>query len=206
MKNLLFSVWPAVLVLSGCAGTPNLVNRTIFNVQTNWVDQVRQVTQTNLVAETNWITMVDQQHQTNFVERITEKTNYTTATVTNEVPVYTYTDKPTALAAIQTGGGLAGAPWGIGGLLTTLLIGGYHIYQRTQNKQVAGALIQGIETAKEVLRTTPQGAQLAASFGAWLVNHQAAAGVITPISGLVDDLVNTSQAQGDAKNIITAKV
>lgn len=201
MKTLL-SIWPAILVLSGCAGTPNMINRTLYNVQTNYTEVVKQMTQTNVVFQTNLVSL----DKTNFVEHVTESTNYTTISQTNEVPVYTYTDKPTALAAIQTGGGLAGAPWGIGGLLTTLLIGGYHIYQRTQNKQVAGALIQGIETAKEVLRTTPQGAQLAASFQAWLVNHQAAAGVITPISGLVDDLVNTSQAQGDAKNIIAAKV
>lgn len=212
MKKLI--TLPAVLIfaafiLDGCAGTPNLVNRTLFNVQTNFTPQVviHTVTVTNVIDEVhvNVVTQTNSLQQVVLATNVVtfERTNLTTATVTvtNEVPRYTYTDKPGAVLGIQAGGGAIGGLWGVGGLASALLVGAYHVYQRSQNRDVNGALVQGIETAKEVMATTPQGAQLTAAFQAWLVTHQAAAGVIAPISGLVNDLVNTGQAQGDARTI-----
>jgi hypothetical protein len=203
--KILILILPLCLMLIGCAGTPNLINRTLFNVETNFTPQV----QVHLVTQTNFITQVQIVMQTNVIGQVSlatntvTETNFTTISKTNtiEVPHYVYTDKPAAVGAVETGGGILGGLWGMGGLASTLALGAYHIYRQSQNKQVSGALIQGIETAKEVIKTTPQGERLQEAFQSWLVTHQAAAGVISPITGLVNDLVNSGQAQGEARTI-----
>lgn len=199
MKSFLSLPFLALL-LAGCAMTkPNAVDRLLYNVQTNWT--VAIVTQTNTVQQTNLVSV------TNVTGQVLTTTNVVTerqvVTETNQVPTVTLAPKPAVETGIQTGGGILGSFTGWGGLIGTVLLGAYHLYGQVRNKQVAGALVQGLETAREVVRSTPQGQQLAAGLTSYLVRTQGAAGVLGSISDLVGDLTDNGQAKVDAASIVT---
>jgi len=71
----------------------------------------------------------------------------------------------------------------------------YHAYRQVRNRKINEALIQGVETARAVLETTPQGQAADAQFVRWLVDHQKEAGVFTTVSGLVDQLSDNPAAK-----------
>src|ERR1035438_2644533 len=115
-------------------------------------------------------------------------TNFVPVYYTNivQVPVTNLVAKPEALAAIDATGSVVNtfAP-GIGSILALALGGLYHGYQQVRNRKVNEALIQGVETAREVLTTTPQGQAADAQFVKWLMDHQKEAGVFTTVSGQI---------------------
>ena len=55
-------------------------------------------------------------------------------------------------------------------------------YRQVRNRKVNEALIQGVETARAVLTTTPQGQAADAQFVKWLMEHQKEAGVFTTVA------------------------
>jgi hypothetical protein len=63
------------------------------------------------------------------------------------------------------------------------------------------ALVQGVETARAVLTTTPQGQAIDAQFVKWLMEHQKGAGVFATVSGLVDQLSDNPAARLTAEEI-----
>jgi len=63
------------------------------------------------------------------------------------------------------------------------------------------ALIQGVETARAVLTTTPQGQAADAQFVKWLMEHQKEAGVFATVSDLVDKLSDNPAAKMTAQEI-----
>jgi hypothetical protein len=139
-------------------------------------------------------------------------TNLVTAVVTNFVPVF-YTNivqvpvtnlvaKPEALAAIDAVGSVTNTflP-GIGSILALALGGLYHGYRQVRNRKVNEAQIQGVETARAVLTTTPQGQAADAWFVKWLMDHQKEAGVLTTVSGLVEQLTDNPAAKMTAQEI-----
>jgi hypothetical protein len=63
------------------------------------------------------------------------------------------------------------------------------------------ALIQGVETARAVLTTTPQGQAADAQFVNWLMEHQREAGVFATVIGLVDQLTDNPAAKMTAQEI-----
>ena len=63
------------------------------------------------------------------------------------------------------------------------------------------ALVQGVETARAVLTTTPQGQAADAQFVKWLMEHQKEAGVFTTVSGLVEQLSDNPAAKMTAQEI-----
>lgn len=63
------------------------------------------------------------------------------------------------------------------------------------------ALIQGVETARAVLETTPQGQAADAQFVKWLMTHQKEAGVFATVSGLVDTFSDNPAAKLTAQEI-----
>ncbi len=63
------------------------------------------------------------------------------------------------------------------------------------------ALVQGVETARAVLTTTPQGQAADAQFVKWLMDHQKEAGVFTTVSGLVEQLSDNPAARLTAQEI-----
>ena len=63
------------------------------------------------------------------------------------------------------------------------------------------ALVQGIETARAVLTTTPQGQAADAQLVKWLMEHQKESGVFTTVSGLVEQLSDNPAARMTAQEI-----
>jgi len=90
---------------------------------------------------------------------------------------------------------------GIGSILALVLAGLYHGYRQVRNRRVNEALVQGVETARAVLATTPQGQAADAQFVKWLMEHQKEAGVFATVSGLVDQLSDNAAAKMTAEEI-----
>jgi hypothetical protein len=90
---------------------------------------------------------------------------------------------------------------GIGSILALTLGGLYHGYRQVRNRRINEALIQGVETARAVLTTTPQGQAADAQFVKWLMEHQKEAGVFTTVSGLVEQLTDNPAARMTAAEI-----
>ncbi|MGH7971995.1 MAG: hypothetical protein ACREIC_25060 [Limisphaerales bacterium] len=63
------------------------------------------------------------------------------------------------------------------------------------------ALVQGVETARAVLTTTPQGQAADAQFVKWLMAHQKEAGVFTTVTDLVDRVSDNPAARVAAEEI-----
>jgi hypothetical protein len=86
--------------------------------------------------------------------------------------------------------------------MAALLLGGlYHGYRQLRNRKVNEALVQGVETARSILETTPQGQAMDAQFVKWLMEHQKEAGVFTTVSSLVDALTDNPAAKLTAQEI-----
>jgi len=147
-----------------------------------------------------------------YVAREPVATNFVTLLVTNTIPVFetnlvqvpvtNLVAKPAALATIEATGGLVNMflP-GIGSMVALLLGGFYHGYRQLRNRKVNEALVQGVETAREILTTTPQGQAADAAFVKWLMEHQKEAGVFVSVSKLVDAFTDNPAAKLTAQEI-----
>jgi len=91
---------------------------------------------------------------------------------------------------------------GLGSLVALALGGLYHGYRQVRNRKVNEALVQGVETARAILETTPQGQQADAQFVKWLMEHQKETGIFTVVSGLVDQHSDNPAARLTAQEII----
>jgi hypothetical protein len=209
-----------VVTLAGCGTLDRAYNKQVtwtnapvVHVFTNTVvatNTVAQVTErTNVVLVTNAATGAVSGYAT--VEPVA--TNLVTLLVTNLVPVFqtnlvqvpvtNLVAKPEAEATIQAAGSVVNTflP-GIGSILALVLGGAYHGYRQVRNRKVNEALIQGVETARAVLETTPQGQAADAQFVRWLMEHQKEAGVFTTVSTLVDTLSDNPAAKLTAQEIL----
>ena len=209
----------AVGVLNGCstldraykqqvtwtnAPMVQLVTNTV--VVTNTVPVVTE--RTNVVFVTNAVSgavagyVVREPVATNLVATVV--TNFVPVVVTNvvQVPVTNLVSNPVAEASIRAAGSVVDmfAP-GIGSILALALGGLYHGYCQVRNRKVNEALAQGVETARAVLTTTPQGQAADAQFVKWLMDHQKEAGVFATVSDLVDQLADNPAAKITAQEI-----
>ena len=221
MKRLMTMVGmaAALVAMAGCATldkayeaevtwTNAPVVKVITNtvVLTNVVPQV--VERTNVVLVTNEVSGV----VSGYVSREPVATNLVTQVVTNTIPVFetnvvqvpvtNLVAKPGALATIEATGSMVNMflP-GIGSMLALLLGGMYHGYRQVRNRKVNEALVQGVETARAILTTTPQGQAADAAFVKWLMEHQKEAGVFTTVATLVDALTDNPAAKLTAQEI-----
>jgi hypothetical protein len=127
------------------------------------------------------------------------------------VPTTNLVAKPEALATIEAAGNVVNTflP-GIGSILALALGGLYHGYRQIRNRKVNAALVQGVETARAILETTPQGQQADAAFVKWLMVDQKRAGVFTTVADLVDTVADNPAArlaaEGIAKRVERATV
>lgn len=212
--GVIFPCFFLVSLLTGCqlfgknAAPPTAFDQKAFNIITNTVYDVKTVTnviplyQTNVQLEV--MTLTNEQKQivqvfaTNYIPVLTYSN--VVHDVTNAHEVYDYTHpSQTSQTVASVAGTLSnmGLP-GIGSLVSMALIGGLGIYGKLRGNKVAGALAQGIETAREVMKTTPQGQELDAKYQAWLVSHQAAAGVISAVTDIVNKQINTPMGEAVA--------
>jgi hypothetical protein len=131
-------------------------------------------------------------------------TNFVPVFCTNlvQVPVTNLVARPEALATIEATGSVINAfvP-GIGSIVALALGGLYHAYRQIRNRKVNEALVQGVETARAVLTTTPQGQAADAQFVKWLMDHQKEAGVFVTVSDLVERLSDNPAARLTAEEI-----
>jgi hypothetical protein len=230
MKNAKRGVWlgaavmvvAAMLAVSGLSGCSTLDRA--YKKEVTWTNQPVVEVVTNTVVVTNLVPQVVERtsvvYVTNAVSgavsgyatREPVATNIVTAVVTNLVPVF-YTNivqvpvtnlvaKPEVLAAFDAVGSVTNTflP-GIGSILALALGGLYHGYRQVRNRKVNEALVQGVETARAVLTTTPQGQAVDAQFVKWLMDHQKEAGVFTTVSGLVEQLSDNPAAKLTAQEI-----
>jgi hypothetical protein len=221
-KNILRLVAVVAASILLCAGCSTLdraytkhvtwTNAPVVQVVTNTVfatNVVAQVTErTNIVFVTNVLSGAvsgvasREPVATNFVTLI--QTNLVPVFFTNlvQVPVTNLVARPEAEATIQAAGAVVNTflP-GIGSILALALGGLYHGYRQVRNRKVNEALVQGVETARAVLETTPQGQAADAQFVKWLMEHQKEAGVFATVTTLVDQLSDNPAAKLTAQEI-----
>ncbi|HOX59730.1 MAG TPA: hypothetical protein P5205_21455 [Candidatus Paceibacterota bacterium] len=214
----------ALALLLACASGCASLDRAAYKQEVTWTNAPVVHVFTNTVVVTNTVPVVTERTNivyvtdaatgavSGYLAREPVATNMVTAVVTNIVPVF-YTNlvqvpvtnlvaKPEAEAVIQAAGSVVNtfAP-GIGSILALALAGLYHGYRQVRNRKVNEALVQGVETARAVLTTTPQGQAVDAQFVKWLMEHQKEAGVFTTVSGLVEQLTDNPAARLTAQEI-----
>ncbi len=208
----------AVLAISGCAA----LDRG-FDNEVTWSEGPVVKVVTNTVVVTNVVPQVVERERlvlvtndaTGSVSSSVQRepvTNLVTVTLTNTVPVFdtnlvqvpvtNLVASPAALATIAAVGAVGDTYLpGIGSMIALLLGGLYHGYRQVRNRKVNEALVQGVETARAILETTPQGKAADAQFVKWLMEHQKEAGVFTTVATLVDNLSDNPAAKLTAQEI-----
>ena len=213
----------ALALLVACASGCSTLDRA-YKQEVTWTNAPMVQVFTNTVVVTNTVPVVLERTNVVYVTNAASgavsgyavrepmATNMVTAIVTNIVPVFmtnlvqvpvtNLVAKPEVLGAIEAAGSVTNTflP-GIGSILALALGGLYHGYQQVRNRKVNEALIQGVETARAVLTTTPQGQAADAQLVKWLMDHQKEAGVFATVSGLVDQLTDNPAARLTAQEI-----
>src|SRR5215831_9124919 len=208
----------------GCLSACSTLDRA-YKQEVTWTNAPTVHVFTNTVVVTNTVPVVTERTNIVFVTnavsgavsgyatREAVATNMVVAVVTNVVPVFltnvvqvpvtNLVAKPEAEAAIGAAGSIINtfAP-GIGSIVALALGGLYHGYRQVRNRRVNEALIQGVETARAVLTTTPQGQAADAQLVKWLMDHQKEAGVFTTVSALVESLSDNPAARLTAQEIM----
>jgi hypothetical protein len=210
----------AVGWLSGCS----TLDRA-YNQEVSWTNSPVVHVFTNTVVLTNTVPVVTERTNIVFVTnalsgavsgyatREVPATNMVTAVVTNVVPVFmtnvvavpvtNLVEKPGATATIDATGSIINTFMpGVGSIVALALGGLYHGYRQVRNRKVNEALVQGVETARAILTTTPQGQAADAQFVKWLMEHQKEAGVFTTVSGLVENLTDNPAARMTGQEIL----
>jgi hypothetical protein len=212
----------ALLAVGGLSGCSTLDRA--YKPEVTWSDVPVVHMFTNTVVVTNVVPVVTERTNIVFVTndvsgavsgyatREPVATNLVTAFVTNFVPVFmtnvvqvpatNLVARPGAEAVIQTAGSVINTfvP-GIGSIVALALGGLYHGYLQVRNRKVNEALVQGVETARAILTTTPQGQAADAQLVKWLIEHQREAGVLATVSQLVDQLSDNPAARLTAQEI-----
>jgi len=212
----------AVMAVGGLGGCSTLDRA--YNQEVTWTNAPVVHVFTNTVVVTNTVPVVTERTNIVFVTnevsgavagyatREAVATNMVSAVVTNVVPVFmtnlvqvpvtNLVAKPEAEAAIGAAGSVINtfAP-GFGSIVALALGGLYHGYRQARNRRVNATLVQGVETARAVLTTTPQGKAADAQLVKWLMDHQKAAGVFATVSELVDQISDNPAAKMTAEEI-----
>jgi hypothetical protein len=207
--------------VSGCS----TLDRAAYRQEVTWTNAPMVHLFTNTLVVTNTVPAVTERtnilYVTNaasgtvsgFAQREPVATNMVLVTMTNlvpvfmtnvvEVPVTNLVGRPEAEATIGAAGSIANAfAPGIGSILALLVGRLYHGYRQVRNRKVNEALVQGVETARAVLTTTPHGQAADAQFVRWLMEHQKEAGVFSTVAGLVDQFSDNPAAKMTAQEIL----
>lgn len=209
--NLLGATLLAI-VLSGCAAfgpnpsAPNKFEETLFNVQTNYVNQV--VTKTNHVE----VEVPQLAFTTNIQNQIVIQTNYVPKIVdeevllTNRVEKYQLTPNSNAQATAAAAGTIGNVivP-GSGGLIVGIVGALFAAYGRLRSYKATGTVLaQNIATIRQVLQSIPDGAKYDQVIVQYLKDHQNEEGVLEQVTDIVTNLVNNQEAKGAATEIKNA--
>ena len=124
--------------------------------------------------------------------------------VTNWYEAYDFSPGPNAQAVIETGTNI-GNFFGVGGIVGTvlsLLFGVWAKLRSNATKKTAEVLAQVIEAGRQLILTTPQGAQLEGEWVKWMSKQQTEAGVILEVAKLLKQVVNNEAAKQVADQLI----
>lgn len=216
MNKCLIPISVAALIL-GCstATPPTKTEQALFDIRTNTYPVI--VVQTNTVLLTNSVTKIIE--ITNQVGIVVPQ--FVTNTVTIPVPMlvtsvvqtqdYTFTPKTNGLPAVASGvAGTVGnlvAP-GIGGPIAGAIVPfGLAIwawFRGSKKSATANNLAQTIETAREIIKSLPNGAAIDNQFTAWMQSHQAEAGVIPQVLDILNTTVDNQAAKETADQLKAA--
>lgn len=194
-------------ILAGCASNgaqppPSTLDKAVFNVTTNIVQQ------TNLVTLTNTVTQVVQ--QTNASGTVVQQTNVifipVVTNMVHDITNYIFTPKPEITQTASTVGAFLG-PWGtIGSAAISGLLGLFAFFKNKQVNvmtEVAGSSQIALQTARQVIAAMPNGDKLTVQFNAWLAAHQNDVNIATELSQVIDDYVDPTHTQTIASGIIS---
>lgn len=196
------------LILEGCAAVgpnptpPTKAESLIFDTVTNYHTVVVPAYVTNQVT----VTQTNVQGVTQFV---TNTVPITVPAQTNQVAGYTDTVKPSVQSGVQGAGGILNVLFpGVGSIVTNALLallGGWgYLRSQKQGANTAATLAQEIEVVRQLLQSVPNGAALDNQFVAWIQNHQAEAGILTQVMGVLASRVKNNDAQTAADQIAKA--
>jgi hypothetical protein len=209
----------AAVLISGCAALDRGYNPEVTWGEVPVVETgLRPVVLTNIepqIETRERVVLVTNEVDGAVSGYVTEEpvaTNLVTVLVTDTIPVFetnlvqvpvtNLVASPTVLATIGAVGAVGDTYLpGIGSMIALVLGGLYHGYRQIRNRKVNEALVQGVETARAILETTPQGKVADAQFVKWLMEHQKEAGVFATVATLVDNLSDHPAAKLTAQEI-----
>jgi hypothetical protein len=209
---LLIDLFLAALLLTGCqTAAPTAVESALFQIHTNYVPQVFNVT--NYVPVTNTVIkfVTNELHQVIEVPVVTILSQTNVTTLTNIFEATEWTTKTNVTAAVGAAGSIINtfAP-GIGSLASAIALGLLGIWgtARQKNKQIgnlsqaAQVLTQTIQVGRELIARTPQGAQVADTWKAWMEKNQTNQGAIEQVIALMKLGVDKTDASYTADQLL----
>lgn len=151
---------------------------------------------------------------TKFESQIFEvKTNYVpvevvtpSGTVTNEVPIYVYHQKPGTTKTVSAVGAIGDlvSP-GVGGALSTVAMAGLSLwawFRGSKFRNVSITIAQEVETLREFLKRLPQGVKYDQALVSFLQRHQMETGTAKEVLKIIQEEVDDLQAKEAVKQII----
>ena len=198
-------------LLSGCKTAPTAVENAIFDIRTNLVPVV--ITRTNYVPITNIVTtfVTNEFQQTVEVPVVHVVTETNVTTLTNTFESTSWVTRTNVADTIQKAGRIADvfAP-GLGSLASAIALGLLGIWgtARQKNKQIsslgatAEVLTQTIEVGRQLFAKTPQGAQVAEAWTAWMIKNQTKQEVLEQVIDLLKTGVNKPEASMVADDLL----
>lgn len=199
-------------LLGGCANTtpPSKTEQALFTTITNVVTVTNQVAIPVEVRKTNEVVLYSTNELNQTVVTYSNVVNVVWAT--NTVPVlatetnYVHTTRPEVKEAVSGIGSIINTivP-GVGSLVIEGVLGvlaGWATWRSRKKGQTANALAQEIETGRAFIRALPNGAAYDAVFVQFLKDHQAEAGVIQAVAGIIEKSVSNPDAKAAAQGVI----
>lgn len=168
---LIASLGLATLLISGC----NSIDSAGYN---KIPTEHPAVTNSVMVMETNSV-----------INPVTGKTEITVTphekvTVKPAYITYELEEKPMITGGLNI---VKSLPIPYAAIAGSLLAAIYGLYGRLRNGQALKAVVLGVDSAREIMQSTPQGRQIDSMLKDQLIKHQEAAGVLHVVSGVVNN-------------------
>lgn len=158
---LIVAVFAALVLFTGCAS----VEKALYNPQAVVTPAATNITQQVILGPTG--------------EPQTIEIPVITPAVTNRV----LAPSPIVSGVIE---GAKALPFPFAGTAALAVGWLYSAWASFRNKKLAGALVDGVEAARQWLQTTPEGKATDAKLVGYLKTHQEAAGVLNAAAALVN--------------------
>lgn len=113
----------------------------------------------------------------------------------------TYTTNLVNRREVELAANVASAIPGYGAAIGAGLLALYNGYRNVRNKKSATAVIQGIQDARELLHTLPQGAAIDAQVKELLIKAQLDHGVVDDVKKLLDSHFGDHEGPGRGTNV-----